>query len=625
MNTQINPIDIPDLKIREWYRALVEKHKRQWIMPIWNGLLEQECYLPWVLREIISDDSIVFLTIDPEAEKKLNAKLKDSSSKKHRTIVSNRNLSSEDFFSIINENEIDSFFSHANFSNAVLMMRNELLSKRLFNKVLPIWHEGGFLRPVCFQLDWMGWNALSSLAAMDLTRIPALSPSQQDFLEYFMNEVFIRNKIYFAKRAKIFTSTTSVKRFFNTKQPLVVIPLQVHRDSVVVHFSPEKYLSLSWAFEFTGKHPDYFFVIIDHPKQRNFDHIPTNTEGTNWIYISHNTGIDTTTLCKYADAVVTVNSTAGFEALYWTPIFRAGKSVYSHDLISHNIQDFPHDKLDQNDINRFLYYAITQFHYTPQINSNSHKEWFSVLQENRSKYYLPKIPHKNPLLPKPSIKVPDYNFLVRPDQEYTGRAGQIAEYFAENFVIPYSEILDVGGGSTHFAEFLYNTKRAKTTIVDIRPIRSNNPSISSVQINFADYSSDKKFDGIWTCHVAEHIPNLGQFLKNLVNQAAESAVFAIIVPQYNKGLVGGHINIFSPATLCYNVILAGQNLNTATVIVQENNIALLWKRDDFELPTLKYDKGDIEILQDRFPRPVSQGVDAFSAWENIRTTGFNSV
>ncbi len=630
----INPNDISDAEVRQWYEKRTESQRfalpsmlscsvkqrkeRRWLMPTWKALIEREYYISWAFRNIFAYDSVIFVNIDSSVEK-LNDRLKNVVSQNHKIISVGEDVTPSDFLDIIDENNINLFFSHANFSNAVLMMRHQLLQSDTFDQVLSVWHEGGFLRHVCFQLDWMGWNALSSLAALDIERVPPLSLTQCEFLRYFMNEFFVRNKIHYTRRSRFFTCEESVRQLFKTTRPVAVIPLQVHRDSVIVHFSDdEEYISLSWAFQFAEKHPDYFFVVIDHPLQRNFDHAPDDPIGANWIYLPHTTKIDTTSLCKHADAVVTVNSTVAFEALYWTPIFRAGKSVYSHDLVSCPIEDFPHGRCKRDDIERFLYYAITRFHYSPQVNCNTHREWIDVLQENRYNYCSIS-PLKNlepPLLEDLKTDVPDLSFLSIPCEKDTDRirAGKMAERFVDE-IVPYSEVLDVGGDNVLLARFLHRMKRAKTTIVDIKEVKCTDYFTSSIQGDFMDFSIDRKFDGIWASHILEHVVNVGQFLKQFIRCSKEEAVCAIAVPVHYRTLVGGHINFFSPATLCYNVILAGQNLQNAIIIIDEQSTALLWRRNDLELPALNYDKGDIEILQDYFPVPVHQGIDGFAGWE----------
>lgn len=85
----------------------------------------------------------------------------------------------------------------------------------------------------------------------------------------------------------------------------------------------------------------------------------------------------------HSDAVVAVNSTTGFEALYWTPVFRAAKSAYSSQNLSQPIEEFPKLKHNRFEIEKFLYYAITKFHFTPGFNCDTLRHWLVSLERNR--------------------------------------------------------------------------------------------------------------------------------------------------------------------------------------------------------------------------------------------------
>ena len=52
------------------------------------------------------------------------------------------------------------------------------------------------------------------------------------------------------------------------------------------------------------------------------------------------------------------------------------------------------------------------------------------------------------------------------------------------------------------------------------------------------------------------------------------------------------------------------DISNATIIEHKRNIALFWRRRDISLPVLKYDKGDLEILTEFFPKPVYQSCSA---------------
>ena len=109
----------------------------------------------------------------------------------------------------------------------------------------------------------------------------------------------------------------------------------------------------------------------------------------------------------------------------------------------------------------------------------------------------------------------------------------------------------------------------------------------------------------------------------MIEVSTDDAVFGVVVPPAKDELVGGHINLFTPATLCYNIILAGQNLSEATVISHGYNIAIFWQRWDWPVPSIVADKGDIEVLAPLFPLSVHQGINGKLGWERLRAGDFD--
>lgn len=194
----------------------------------------------------------------------------------------------------------------------------------------------------------------------------------------------------------------------------------------------------------------------------------------------------------------------------------------------------------------------------------------------------------------------------------------ILQYFVDNFVTENTKSLDVGtnGQSEIFAQ-----KHCQVTGVGLNSLKSTK-DFEFHQKNFLFFSSHEKFDNIWCSHTLEHVTNINLFLRKLITCATDDAVFGIIVPRIKDNLVGGHINLFTPATLCYNIILAGQSLLKAEVIVYKYNIAILWKRNNITLPLLQYDRGDIETLSQFFPIPVSQNNQGTNIWFCINSEKF---
>lgn len=379
--------DIKDDRVRQWFFKK-ENSGRRWLTPvIKNHTRKNSHYLNWVFNEVIpKTDFTVVLLLDPIEEEMSNFARDNLLMIPAHGIRIKDELVDDYMNDLLQKHEINSFFCHASFHKAILKFRELLNSPKWFDKILSVWFEGGFLRGPCKQFDWHGWNGLSSLADLDLNKIPDLSLDQQIYLKWFMEDKFYPQKINTDKT--IFSSLKDIVNHYNISNSydqISVIGLQVENDSVIKQFANHpKYHSCKWAFEFAEANPTSFFIIKEHPKQiSTASHLACHKNGPNWVYDDTNS-CDTISLCRYANSVVVVNSTVGCEALYWTRVFRAGKSVYSHDQISFDINQYWTDDIKfRNNIEKFLYYLIMNFHYTHGVNANSLTEWFDNIDIQR--------------------------------------------------------------------------------------------------------------------------------------------------------------------------------------------------------------------------------------------------
>lgn len=381
----MKPEDIKDEKVRKWFLEKNGTKGRTWIFPVYHGTIDPDTgfnFFKFLVNKIPApNDKVIFLILIRNVDKEGLRLIPDWLN--HEIVYADKEDAEKIFLNLIKQHNVDSFFSHATFNPIVLRFKELLSEPELFDKILSVWFEGGFLRHVCFQFDWMGWNALSSLANIKVSDIPALNSNQILFLDSFMENKFYPQKVL--KEGTIFHSENDVKDYFKDDRPISLIALQVETDSVIKNFSDKKYHSSNWAFDFAEKHKDHFFVIKEHPKQ--IDNVSHNKKcgdkGDNWVYINDKT-IDTVSLSRYSNSVIVVNSTVGFEALYWTKVFRGGDSVYSHDEVSFHIDEFGTDRnIKRKDLLKFMYYAITTFHYTPGVNASNRQEWFDKINAFR--------------------------------------------------------------------------------------------------------------------------------------------------------------------------------------------------------------------------------------------------
>lgn len=134
---------------------------------------------------------------------------------------------------------------------------------------------------------------------------------------------------------------------------------------------------------------------------------------------------------------------------------------------------------------------------------------------------------------------------------------------------------------------------------------------------FVDINIDRKFGGIWCCHVLEHQPNINIFLRKIHDVLEDDGLLAITVPPLKRFVVGGHLTLWNMGLLYYNLIIAGFDCSHAIHSQYGYNISIILnKKSIIDMPDLYYDNGDIELLSKYFPFPVCQGFDG----QNIPNT-----
>lgn len=190
--------------------------------------------------------------------------------------------------------------------------------------------------------------------------------------------------------------------------------------------------------------------------------------------------------------------------------------------------------------------------------------------------------------------------------------------FVRDVGVP-GRVLDIGCGGNVKPMLHTPMMRGKGLTVDALDMAAQRANIHS---RFEDWACEMEtYDGVWASHMLEHTENVGQFLLKCRLICKHGGVFGVTVPTVmtNWGkLVPGHLTLWNPALLCYNLIVAGWDLSDARLGTYGKNISIITRRVDATLPELKSHRGDIEKLARFFPGPVYHGCPAHfpnARWE----------
>lgn len=181
-----------------------QSEQRRWLMPVTHGALNEKGHIEWIFRNLfLPQDFVLFLNMgDSDLRRHLTERIGNivDAQPALKIIDAQPQLSSMDFAQILEQHQINTFYSYGTYRKQFLLMRSVLLTPSVFEHVLAVWQSNSYLQHVCLHFDWMGWGMLSSLCNIKTECIPALSVEQKDWLKHFMYNVFLKTKLEFAKK-----------------------------------------------------------------------------------------------------------------------------------------------------------------------------------------------------------------------------------------------------------------------------------------------------------------------------------------------------------------------------------------------------------------------------------------
>lgn len=176
----------------------------------------------------------------------------------------------------------------------------------------------------------------------------------------------------------------------------------------------------------------------------------------------------------------------------------------------------------------------------------------------------------------------------------------------------FKSVLDIGTGEgLHADVFLEHGKQV--TAIDFGNsiyFDKNKNRVSVIVGDFNKVDFSEKFDCVWCSHILEHQLNTGIFLGRIHDVLNEGGVLAITVPPGKNMVVGGHVGYWNGGLLLYNLVMAGFDCSTASILRYGYNISLLVVKRAITLPTdLAYDAGDLRRLRGFLPERIKYHTD----------------
>lgn len=176
-------------------------------------------------------------------------------------------------------------------------------------------------------------------------------------------------------------------------------------------------------------------------------------------------------------------------------------------------------------------------------------------------------------------------------------------------------VLDVGSGGGEHAK-AFAADGASVTCVDFgtsiyaeraRPV----DGVSVVHADFVKWRNSDVYDVVWASHVLEHQRNPGHFIERLISCCAEHGMVIITVPFPHRRLWGGHVSLWSPGLLAYNIVLCGIDLSSAVIMYGYRETTIAFSPIKVDLPPLTFDNGDLNLLAHLMPNGFREHSDVW--------------
>jgi len=195
---------------------------------------------------------------------------------------------------------------------------------------------------------------------------------------------------------------------------------------------------------------------------------------------------------------------------------------------------------------------------------------------------------------------------------YAARSEVALDYCKE--LSPQS-VLDVGSGGGHHAD-AFASGGAQVTCIDFGtsvyatvPDSLSGPAV--IRTDFNTWQPDKNYSLVWTLHVLEHQRNVTAFLERLISCAAHDGHVATTVPFPHRRLWGGHLSLWTPGLLAYNIVLCGVDLISAKLLYGYRETSIIFQPIRHSLPELTFDSEDVTRLAQLPPLQFGENRDAW--------------
>ena len=188
----------------------------------------------------------------------------------------------------------------------------------------------------------------------------------------------------------------------------------------------------------------------------------------------------------------------------------------------------------------------------------------------------------------------------------------------------FKTVLDVGAGSLVHSKKLSEAGK-KVTAIDLGDSiyfknrkSDDGKNIEIILENFTKFQTNRQWDLIWASHILEHQKNVGDFLEKLISLCSEGGLICITVPIPHRTLWSGHLTLWTPGLVIYNLVLCSIDTSKSQVIPGNGEFTIVLSPKKIILPKdLVFDQGDLTKLHPFLPSWVYENSDPWNFPQTI--------
>lgn len=187
----------------------------------------------------------------------------------------------------------------------------------------------------------------------------------------------------------------------------------------------------------------------------------------------------------------------------------------------------------------------------------------------------------------------------------------------------WSSFLDIGAGRCQQSNFLKKHTKNKIYTNDLNAESLNCSNIKNSYDFVGEFQNikfkDRKFDVVCAIHVLEHVLNVNAFLKKMISVTKENGYLCIVVPIRKPFIVSGHMSIWNPGLLIYNLVTAGLDCKECMILQKDYEISVIIKVNKRDTSKdhlfLRRDAGDLKKLKNYFPEILHESINDYDCFD----------